>query len=88
MSVDLLLVDNTLRGVSAELLLGLWLHGSLGLADSGGTGNGGLTEIGSVAVLGCVAGNGLVGPVVQYHASVHVFPDFQARCRRRLLLRV
>lgn len=51
-----------LGGVTAELLLGLRLDGALGLEDGGGTGNGGLTEVGAVTSPGDVVGNVLVGP--------------------------
>lgn len=52
-----------LGGVATELLGGLGLDGALGAADGGGTGNGGLDEIGAVAGLADLAGDSLVGPV-------------------------
>lgn len=51
-----------LGGVAAQLLLGLGLHGALGLEDGGSTGNSGLAEIGAVAATGDVVGDVLVGP--------------------------
>lgn len=47
--------------VAAELLLGLGLDGALGAADGRDALDGDLTEIGAVAVLGGLVGNGLVG---------------------------
>jgi hypothetical protein len=52
-----------LGGRTPELLLGLGLEGPLGPADGAGAGDGGLPEVGAVAVLGDLVGNGLVGPV-------------------------
>jgi hypothetical protein len=48
--------------VSAELGLGLGLDGSLGSADGRDTLDSGLAEVRSVAVLGGLVGNSLVGP--------------------------
>lgn len=53
-----------LGSVASELLRGVGLGGSLGLADGTGTGNSGGTEVGAVATLGGLVGNGLVGPGV------------------------
>lgn len=50
-----------LGGVATELLGGLGLDGALGAADGGGAGNSDLEEIG--AVVGDLAGDGLVGPI-------------------------
>lgn len=61
--VHLLLLGSsgTLGGRTPELLLGLGLEGPLGPADGAGAGDGGLPEVGAVAVLGDLVGNGLVG---------------------------
>lgn len=58
-----LLLSSLLGGVATQLPLGLGLHGALGSADGGGTGDGGFTEIGAVAGLGGGGGNVLEGPV-------------------------
>lgn len=58
-----LLLGSLLGGVATQLPLGLGLHGALGSADGGGTGNGRLTEIGAVSGLGGGRGNVLEGPV-------------------------
>lgn len=63
--IPLLGSSSLLGGVTAELLLGLSLDGALGLEDGGGTGNGGLTEVGAVTSPGDVVGNVLVGPEVE-----------------------
>lgn len=52
----------SLEGLLApQLGLGVGLDGELGLADGGGTLDGGRTEVSAVAGLGDLAGNGLVG---------------------------
>lgn len=61
--VRLLGGSSTLGSVAAQLLLGLGTGSALGLADSGGTGNGSLAEVGTVATLGNVVRNVLVGPI-------------------------
>lgn len=48
--------------LAPQLGLGVGLDGQLGLADGGGTLDGGLTEVSAVAGLGDLAGDGLVGP--------------------------
>lgn len=58
-----LLLGSLLGGVATQLPLGLGLHGALGSADGGGTGDGGFTEVGAVSGLGGGGGNALVGPV-------------------------
>lgn len=58
-----LLLSSLLGGVATQLLLGLGLHGALGSADGGGTGDGGFTEVGAVSGLGGGGGNVLEGPV-------------------------
>lgn len=60
-SVHLSRGSSLLGGVATELLGGLGLDGALRAADGGGTGNGGLEEVGAVA--GDLAGDSLVGPV-------------------------
>lgn len=57
------LLLSLLGGVATELPLGLGLHGALGSADGGGTGDGGLQEVGAVSRLAGGGGNVLVGPV-------------------------
>lgn len=54
--------SSLLGGVAAELLLGLGLDGTLGLQNGGGTGDGGLAEVGAVASLSDVVGDVFVGP--------------------------
>lgn len=61
--VRLLGGSSTLSSIATQLLLGLSTGSALALADSGGTGNGSLAEVGTVATLGNVVGNVLVGPV-------------------------
>lgn len=58
-----LLLGSLLGGVATQLPLGLGLHGALGSADGGGTGNSGLTEVRAVSGLGGGRGNVLEGPV-------------------------
>lgn len=48
--------------LAPQLGLVVGLDGQLGLADGGGTLDGGLTEVSAVAGLGDLGGNGLVGP--------------------------
>lgn len=57
--------------LAAHLLLGLGLDGALGSLHGGGTGNGGLTEVGTVTSLGDMVGNVLVGPVQTSLSSIH-----------------
>lgn len=49
--------------LATDLLLGLRLDGALGPLHGRSTGNGGLTEVGTVTSLGSVVGDVLVGPV-------------------------
>ena len=49
--------------LAPQLLLGRGLGLPLGLPDGGDAGDGGFTEVGSVAVLGRLVGNGGVDPV-------------------------
>lgn len=62
-SVHLSRGSSLLGGVATELLGGLGLDGALRAADGGGAGNGSLDEIGAVAGLADLAGDGLVGPI-------------------------
>lgn len=57
-----LLLSSLLGGVATQLPLGLGLHGALGSADGGGTGDSGFTEVGAVSGLGGGGGNVLEGP--------------------------
>jgi hypothetical protein len=53
-----------LQGLLApQLGLGVGLDGQLGLADGGGTLDGGLAEVSAVAGLGDLVGNSLEGPI-------------------------
>ena len=56
-----------LGGVATELLGGLGLDGALRALDGGGTGNGGLEEVGAVTGLADLAGDSLVGPIRGSH---------------------
>ena len=62
MPPPLVLSSGALGGVAPELLLGLGLGGPLGAADGAGTGNGSLPKVTTVARLGGLVGDGLVGP--------------------------
>jgi hypothetical protein len=62
--------------VAAQLLLGGRLGRALRVADGRGALDGGLTEIGAVAVLGDLVGNGLVGPVRSMFSMLLAPPCF------------
>ena len=56
--------------VAAQLGLRSLLGGALGALDGRDTLNGVLAEVGTVASLGGLVGNGLVGPVLKHHVSL------------------
>ena len=75
-----------LGGVATELLGGLGLDGALRAADGGGAGNGGLDEIGAVAGLANLAGDGLVGPIrVRITSAICCCRLLRCHCRRGVL---
>jgi hypothetical protein len=69
----LLLLGGPLGRSAPQLLLGLGLGGSLGVADGAGAGHGGLSEICPVARLGGLRSNALVCPV-KHKESTSLMP--------------